>query len=157
MYLFKFYSFFYVIFPVSFRQNKNLLFAKVLCFRHGFFAKTKIEFLENFREKTKAKTFVPILDGTELFTFRCRETAKNFRIFGVILPVFRCFFTPTNREDFFKTPNMTKNLILSIEKYWVYKLLYLVEIKYAQKPNNIFINIWFTSKNFLIQYCKFYQ
>jgi hypothetical protein len=58
------YSFF-VVFPLSFRENKNSLFAKtfakVSCFRHDFFAKTKIEFRENFRENTKAKTFVPTL------------------------------------------------------------------------------------------------
>jgi hypothetical protein len=58
-------------FHVSFRENKKSLFAKtfakVSCFRHVFFAKTKIEFRENFREKTK--TFVPTLAHTVLHGF----------------------------------------------------------------------------------------
>jgi hypothetical protein len=50
---------------MSFREIKNLVFAKTFAKLSSFskesFAKTKSEFHENFREKTKAKTFVPTL------------------------------------------------------------------------------------------------
>jgi hypothetical protein len=54
-----------MIFSLSFREIKNFVFAKtfakVLYFRKESFAKTKSLLCENFREKTKAKTFVPTL------------------------------------------------------------------------------------------------
>jgi hypothetical protein len=58
-------------FFLSFREIKNFIFAKtfakVSSFRKEFFAKTKTEFRENFREKTKAKTFIPILPVPKSF------------------------------------------------------------------------------------------
>jgi hypothetical protein len=46
------------------------IFAKVSSFRKESFAKTKSEFCKNFREKKKAKTFVPTLYHTVFPCFK---------------------------------------------------------------------------------------
>jgi hypothetical protein len=55
--------FFRVSDPLSFREIKILDFRKVLYryLRQEFVEKRKTGFIENFREKTQGKTFVPAL------------------------------------------------------------------------------------------------
>jgi hypothetical protein len=89
---------FFCCFPVSFRENQNSLFAKtfakVSCFRHVFFAKTKIEFRENFREKTKAKTFVPTLHIAQNWHWKNGFCWKDKQNISLITDVFYWDSTP---------------------------------------------------------------
>jgi hypothetical protein len=49
------------VFTKSFHEN----FRESFVFCHKYFAKTKSEFSQNFREKKKTKTFVPTLVGAQ--------------------------------------------------------------------------------------------